>query len=545
MLRIPSAPIYPFLILLFPVTRFFLVNQDRMQVASLAVAASVLCIIFAALYALLRVLKFSTQAAAILVAVAAGLFWAVHPASLILFRQRILAPLETSQLSVLAACTGLFVALAYLLRAFKNITGPLHSFAGITSWALFLMLIIFPPSGPALPKEYADLRFPELLHDKSSPSSPAANPDIFLIILDGYGRTDLLEELFNYDNSGFVTQLADLGFYVARQSTSNYSQTLLSLASILNLDYLDVVTKGIPQETKNRRPLRSLLRTNRLVEQLRRHNYEFIMIGSGYASTEMSSADRNIGLAFDPGEFGNLLLAQSPFPAFVNLVGNQQLSSWQFDVHRARLRNAFEALSQLKREAKPKFVVTHILAPHPPFVFKADGTAQNSRRLFGFHDGSLYRGSRDEYRSGYVGQARWVESQVIDTIQKIESRSPGALIIIQGDHGPGLHLNWRRAEKTNFRERMSILNAYKVPASLKSKLYSEITPVNSFRLVLNELFSANLSLLPDKNYFSLLDRPYAFIDVTEKVRGGAISQVPLEADSEQSQGRLAANKGTK
>jgi hypothetical protein len=489
-----------------------------MQVASLAVAASVLCIIFAALYVLLRISKFSAQAAAVLVAIAACLFWLVNPLSLVLFRQRILSPLETSQGLVLAVSTGLFVLFALLLRVTKSMVGPLHSFTRITAWALFLMLFIFPPSGPALPKEYADLRFPELVQDKSSPNSPAANPDIYLLILDGYGRTDLLKELFSYDNSDFVAKLSELGFYVASQSTSNYSQTLLSLASILNLEYLESITKSIPPDTKNRRPLRSLLRTNRLVEILRLHDYEFVMIGSGYASAEISSADRNIGLAFDTGEFGNLLLAQSPFPALSNLIGNEKLSSWQYDVHRARLKKAIESLGQLEREPRPKFVLAHILAPHPPFVFDALGEPQNSRRLFGFHDGSLYRGRRDEYRSGYVGQARWVETQVVDAIRKIESRSPGAVIILQGDHGPGLQLNWRKVKATNVRERMSILNAYKVPDAIKSRLYSEITPVNSFRLVLNELFNTDLPLLADKNYFSLLDRPYNFIDVTNEVQ---------------------------
>lgn len=58
-------------------------------------------------------------------------------------------------------------------------------------------------------------------------------PDIYYIIVDGYGRSDLLKELFEYDNSTFLQFLSDRGFYVAEAAHSNYVQTSLSIASSL------------------------------------------------------------------------------------------------------------------------------------------------------------------------------------------------------------------------------------------------------------------------------------------------------------------------
>jgi hypothetical protein len=52
-----------------------------------------------------------------------------------------------------------------------------------------------------------------------------------------------------------------------------------------------------------------------------------------------------------------------------------------------------------------------------------------------------------------------------------------------------------------------ILNAYYFPGIGKEKLYTTITPVNSFRLLLNLYFDAQLPLLPDDSY------------VLEKVKG--------------------------
>ena len=66
-------------------------------------------------------------------------------------------------------------------------------------------------------------------------------------------------------------------------------------------------------------------------------------------------------------------------------------------------------------------------------------------------------------------------------------------------------------------ERMSILNAYFFPGRSYQELYPEITPVNTFRVVLNTFFGADLELLPDKNYFSTWSEPYQFVDVTGAV----------------------------
>ena len=41
-------------------------------------------------------------------------------------------------------------------------------------------------------------------------------PDIYYIILDSYGRSDLLASNLQYDNSAFISDLEKMGFYVAR-----------------------------------------------------------------------------------------------------------------------------------------------------------------------------------------------------------------------------------------------------------------------------------------------------------------------------------------
>ena len=78
--------------------------------------------------------------------------------------------------------------------------------------------------------------------------------------------------------------------------------------------------------------------------------------------------------------------------------------------------------------------------------------------------------------------------------------------------------NYRAIEESKIDERMGILNAYYFPDQDYSKLYKGITPVNTFRIILNKYFGTDLDLLEDRSYFSLLSKPYELVDVTEQIR---------------------------
>jgi hypothetical protein len=104
-------------------------------------------------------------------------------------------------------------------------------------------------------------------------------------------------------------------------------------------------------------------------------------------------------------------------------------------------------------------------------------------------------------------------------IQKIldESEIP-PIIIIQSDHGPGMSLDHRLMELSDLHERMSILNAYYLPGEKTDQLYVGITPVNTFRVIFNEYFGANLPLLEDRSFYSPLNDLFNFEDISDKVK---------------------------
>ena len=67
--------------------------------------------------------------------------------------------------------------------------------------------------------------------------------------------------------------------------------------------------------------------------------------------------------------------------------------------------------------------------------------------------------------------------------------------------------------KTDPLEPFSILNAYYGPMKVRAHLYPTITPVNTVRILLNEMCNAHYELLPDRSYYSTTREQCKFTDV--------------------------------
>jgi len=358
--------------------------------------------------------------------------------------------------------------------------------------------------------------------------SPRYDCDIYYIILDGYARADILEKVYHFDNRPFLDFLADHGFKVAAGINSNYIQTILSMASSLNFTYLDDL-KDMP--TTDRQPAVRMIQDNRLFRMLREAGYEIVTFASGYYGTEIRKSDLflkpshgNRWMSLHLNEFQNGLLRMTLFPLL-----SSRLFSKKVDFAAQHRNLTLYILNRLReipgwKGERNRFVFSHIVCPHPPFVLNERGESLQPPGEEDFNDGShLVKGSfsTDDYKRGYLGQLRFINEQMEEIIRGIleESKKP-AIIILQADHGPGSGLNWEDPQQSLLSERFSILNAYHFPREGAEEIPDGITPANSFRLVLNHLFDSQLPLLENRSYFSKWSNPYGFIDVTEEVRPG-------------------------
>jgi hypothetical protein len=343
-------------------------------------------------------------------------------------------------------------------------------------------------------------------------------PDIYYIILDGYARKDVLQNIYGYDNSPFTDFLKKESFYVAASSTSNYMQTGLSLSSSLNFDYVENLLTGMDISADDRRPLQELIAGNKTSRDLHSMGYENIAFSSGYAITNSESADRYFSPQNSMDEFESVFWETTFIPTLKKYLSIYQAT---FDSVREQRLFALNTIPLIKRKDKPMFVFAHIVCPHPPFVFNEDGSPLNLGDYPEGFDGSHYfktRPDKDEYRKYYVGQVKFINKKIISMIESMLSKSgPKPIIILQADHGPGSMLDFESKENTNLKERLSILDAVYFP----DKDYKEFnyfhTPVNTFRIIFNKYFNAHYPLLPDKNYFSTWSDPYKFFDASDEL----------------------------
>jgi len=342
-------------------------------------------------------------------------------------------------------------------------------------------------------------------------------PDIYYIIPDGYARGDVLLDLYDLDNAEFLTFLESKGFYVAADSHANYDQTALSVSSTLNLDYLDGYARELGVDSQNRDVLYNAIDHSRLRQQLEEAGYTFVDVNSGNPITQIKDA------AYYLTPSRSLVINYFEREILANSVIGRVVENDLVAQYRARLLNEFQLGADLGWIDSPKFVFIHIVAPHPPFVFDSAGNPVDPPELV-MRDGSRYPGSREDYLRGYREQLLFVNGQLETMISEILAHSDSTpVIILQGDHGPGAYLDWSSAENSCIIERTAILNAYLIPGVDPAQLYPGITPVNTFRLVLNTILGTKYRLLPDRTYMPTWDRPYYFVDVTDKAESCTIS----------------------
>lgn len=313
----------------------------------------------------------------------------------------------------------------------------------------------------------------------------ANQPDIYYIILDGYGRHDVLREL-GYDNSEFLDALRQRGFYIADCSRANYPYTQYSLTSSLNYDYVDQLNV-IEHNTRIR-----MLKNGAVRQFLEDNGYQTVAFPTGYAWSEWRDADIFIDItrpANSLAEFEWLVVDTTVVRIWSDYLQLTQANLGKSDLRRGRTFTTLASLKKLPARKGNLFVFAHILVPHPPYDFKPDGQS--------LHFNNATKDPK-ELAVAYIGQAKFISREILQVVDAVLSGSDTPpIIIIQGDHGPQNEISQGPERK------LPILNAYYLPGVQSSRvLYPSISPVNTFRIILNTYFDQNLPLLEDRGYYA-------------------------------------------
>jgi hypothetical protein len=334
--------------------------------------------------------------------------------------------------------------------------------------------------------------------------------DIYFLVFDRYGSADALERRFGITDNDLYGWLAERGFEVPANSHANYRATDFSLAATLNMQYLDNLTEEIGRVSDDRTPAHEMIRDHEVGRFLKSQGYRYYQIGSWFGPTRsIAIADENLAYG-DASEFETVLNDMTILPAIDRVRGVVSPEESFRDRHREGSLFGFRQLRRVATAPGPKFVFAHLLLPHDPYVFRADGSPLSEAEAKAGREPVLY-----------ADHLAYTNAQIKDIVGSLlrgpeESRP---IVIIEGDEGPLMcqSVDCVRNTPEYLKIRLGNLVAMYLPG-VDVDLSDTFTSVNTFRVVLREYFGADLELLPDRSFtWPDNDHIYDFRDVTDLI----------------------------
>lgn len=334
---------------------------------------------------------------------------------------------------------------------------------------------------------------------------PELLPDIIHIVYDAYTGPAALEREFGLDMEPFLAQLESRGFSIARQATSSYYLTPLSLGSTFNYEHVPVHELSGGQRGTDLQRVQQYFWGNRLFRRLKALGYTTYSLESGYIISDMLPVDVSMRGRFIPlRRFVGLLLDLTPARPIHSLAGGQE-DEPHGDTFKT-VRTSVELLPKLASRPSPKFILAHFPTPHLPIVLDENGErftadpqflAMTRSRMIE-PPASYERYYKGYYRQQIMGLNRLTLRMLDELIPKLARPT---VIIIQGDHGSELDYILDHPTIGRMKERYSTLNAIRFAGSRPDAFDERASLVNTYRIILNEYFGQQLPLLEDRFYF--------------------------------------------
>ncbi|MEA2002216.1 MAG: sulfatase-like hydrolase/transferase [Actinomycetota bacterium] len=376
-------------------------------------------------------------------------------------------------------------------------------FAGLIGLGAFVLVgVIF---SAMLPYAFQD--------SAPSPAAPAPpQPDVVLLILDGYTRADILQEQFSFDNTPFHTDLARLGFENADQARANYSFTYASIAAMLDLRYVYELGEIEPSDHEAMR--NALSGDAAMLGLFRAAGYEVAYVENAWPGSHCGTA---VDICIRDGLVERVLWNLGQLTILAPALAEARPHPFH-SLSIEHLKSLPSYVADRRTEGTARLTVAHIILPHPPFLLDAECNAQSSAIRRAFVAPNTER--IDDRRRLYTDQLTCTNTMVIEALKQVIEARDDTIVMLVGDHGSDA-TRIAGAEPDDWpieglQERMSILSAYRMP-TCDGRPYSSITPVNGARMVTTCALGTSLEKLPDNSYWIPSNRQGSVTDVAVRL----------------------------
>ncbi len=322
---------------------------------------------------------------------------------------------------------GLVVLLAVLLIArWRRMAIPPIPRAASTAATVFV--VVFFVSGVARAYLGAEGPVTPVLATQQ-----ATGPNLYLVLLDGYPRGDTLLADLGIDNAQFEGALAQRGFDVYHEATSDRRYTDVTLMTLLTGTVV-----GVPPDTAPASEVQWLVRRAlseaALPRQAQEAGYEYHVIDSPAGHVTFSAGIHHAGGGLNTLE--EYMLTESllgpAVDAFFPMLPTDSL--------RAHLDASVNDLLALVDPDAHRLVLAHLFQPHLPFLWDGDGSPLPVPAAW--PQANLYAAqievlgiTLEDYSAAMAGDLLTLNAQLLGLVDEIVARDPGAVIVLFSDHG--------------------------------------------------------------------------------------------------------------
>jgi len=398
--------------------------------------------------------------------------------------------------------------------------------AGFTELYLFLNLLFVILLLSEIPNSIKRYRLDKSVHNlidfrfnafnEYHPSRQLADslkPDIYFLVFDAMSSSKSLQADLGKNNYQLDSFLQQQGFYIAANARANYNWTIHSLSSTLNMDYLPIWIAPVMNDAKAYFWGSSSILNNSLFSILKKEGYQIKSFQPvSYANPDWpgvsyfnSLKENHYYFKTLPGRiyrdiFWNYLKIDNNFikEKQMQIIDARNLEKkTYFDTTKALIKNSCTLTGN------PKFIYGHFMLPHEPYTFDSTGKVKTAEQTI------IKR--KEEDAGAYFNQVVYAGKVIKELVSYIQQNNKkNTIIIVEGDHG------YRTPEGNKAGYTFQNLNAVYFPDQKYDLLYDSLSPVNTFRIVLNKYFSARLPLLKDSS--TLVTQQKETIRKSEKIQ---------------------------
>jgi hypothetical protein len=382
----------------------------------------------------------------------------------------------------------------YIVQPIKQLKAA-HLFSVWKSCVFILGVLIAFNTVKIIPGEIRKVQIAKASVANTVETKSSANknhPDIYYIVFDEFAGFDVMREYWQYDDiDHFVDFLKNQGFFVAERSQGSSIDTLHEMATRLNYadyplaaEYQDEYFKDIA-DNKVMRYLKSIGYTTVVFDETRA-SFSYPAkppVIADYSYEYDPDITISSGALFD--DFGILVADNTMLRAFSNFY---KINNPAFVQHKNMIYFTTEKIADLNEVPTPKFVYIHLMLPHMPFMFDANGNNVDPK----------FYANWNYYLGNYIFATHIAEKMVTNILSTATPDRP-PVIILQSDHGARNLVTGdpNSVGLQNYPEeyKKHILFALYIPGYDFSDFSQDVDPINTFPIILNYCFNAKIPIV--------------------------------------------------